>query len=146
MIDTSTGVVVRQRVHVADLDAFGMLYHARFATLFDNAVQDFWLDAGWQIDPAEAVLVIRDLQLTYHQPVLGIGDVDVHFWVERAGTTSVTYRFQVLSADRTVRHADGHRVVVFLDGRTLRPTPIPDDVWDLAAPLLAPGVTRRRAA
>ena len=142
---TDTGVVVRQRVHLDDLDGYGMLYHARFATFFDNAVQDFWYDAGWRVDPAKSVLVIRDLQLTYHQPVIGIGDVDVHFWVERAGTTSVTYRFEVLSTDRTVVHADGHRVVVFLDGQTLRPTPIPEDIWEKAGPLLGPDVQRPAA-
>jgi acyl-CoA thioester hydrolase len=145
VIDTSTGVVVRQRVHLADLDGFGMLYHARYATIFDNAVQDFWVQAGWRLDPSESVLVIRDLQLTYHQPVVGITDVDVHFWVERAGTTSVTYRFEVLSADRATCHADGRRVVVFLDARDLRPTPIPADVWEKAAPLLGPGVERPAA-
>jgi acyl-CoA thioester hydrolase len=144
-IDTSAGVVVRQRVHLDDLDGFGMLYHARYATFFDNAVQDFWIDAGWRLDPSESVLVIRDLQVTYHQPVLGIGDVDVHFWVERAGTTSVTYRFQVLSPDHTVCHADGRRVVVNLDGRTLRPAPLSEEMWERAAPLLAPGVERPAA-
>lgn len=146
MIDTSTGVVLRQRVHVDDLDGYGMLYHARFATFFDNAVQDFWLDAGWRMDPSEYVLVIRELRLTYHVPVLGMGAVDVHFWVERAGTTSVTYRFQVLSTDHAVCHAEGQRVAVFLEGRTLRPTPIPDEIWELAVPLLAPGVERPAAA
>lgn len=145
MIDTSTGVVVRQRIHLDDLDGFGMLYHARYATIFDNAVQDFWLDAGWVLDPAEQVFVIRDLQLTYHQPVLGMVDVDVHFWVERAGTTSVTYRFQVLSADHEVVHADGRRVVVNLDGKTLRPTPLTEEMWERAAPLLAPDVARPAA-
>ena len=39
------------------------------------------------------------VSLTYHRPVVGITDVDVHLWVERAGRTSVTYRFEVLSAD-----------------------------------------------
>lgn len=145
-IPTAPGVVLRQRVHLDDLDGFGMLYHARFATFFDNAVQDFWYDAGWRLDPSESVLVIRDLQLTYHQPVLGMGDVDVHFWVDRAGTTSVTYRFRVLSPDHAVVHAEGHRVVVFLDGQTLRPTPIPDEIWEKAAPLLGPGVERPAAA
>ncbi|WP_183094403.1 acyl-CoA thioesterase [Nocardioides stalactiti] len=144
MPDT-TGVTLRKRVYLDDLDGFGMLHHARYALLFDNAVIDYWADAGWEIDPATSVLVIRELSLTYHQPVVGISDVDVHFWVERAGTTSVTYRFEVLSADHSVVHADGHRVVVFLDGQTLRPTPIPDEIWDKAAPLLAPGVERRAA-
>ena len=145
MIDTSAGVLVRKRIYLDDLDGFGMLHHARYALLFDNAVIDFWADAGWEIDPTRSVLVIRELSLTYHAPVVGISDVDVHFWVERAGTTSVTYRFQVLSTDHAVVHADGHRVVVFLDGQSLRPTPIPDDIWEKAAPLLAPGVVRPAA-
>ncbi|WP_435770774.1 acyl-CoA thioesterase [Nocardioides sp. SYSU DS0651] len=143
--DAGPGVVVRQRVHLDDLDGYGMLYHARFATFFDNAVQDFWYDAGWRLRPEETVLVIRDLQLTYHRPVLGVGDIDVHFWVDRAGTTSVTYRFRVLSPDHATVHAEGHRVVVFLDGQTLRPTPIPAEIWAKAAPLLAPGVARPAA-
>ena len=146
MIDTSTGVTVRKRIYLDDLDGFGMLHHARYALLFDNAVIDFWTDAGWELDPGESVLVIRELRLTYHQPVVGLSEVDVHFWVERAGRTSVTYRFQVLSADHEVVHADGHRVVVNLDGKTLRPAPISERVWELAAPLLAPGVVRPAAA
>jgi acyl-CoA thioester hydrolase len=145
VIDTSAGVLIRKRIYLDDLDGFGMLHHARYALLFDNAVIDFWADAGWELNPSEAVLVIRELTLTYHQPVVGISEIDVHFWVERAGRTSVTYGFQVLSADHEVRHADGHRVVVNLDGQTLRPAPIGDDVRTLAGPLLAPGVARPAA-
>jgi acyl-CoA thioester hydrolase len=145
MIDTSAGVLVRKRIYLDDLDGFGMLHHARYALLLDNAVIDFWADAGWEIDPSVSVLVIRELTLTYHQPVVGLSEVDVHFWIERAGRTSVTYRFQLLSADHEVVHADGHRVVVNLDGKTLRPAPIGEDVWELAAPLLGPGVARSAA-
>lgn len=144
-IDTSEGIVLRKRVYLDDLDGFGMLHHARYALLFDNAVLDFWHDAGWVLDPSETVLVIRELTLTYHAPVVGVGDVDVHLWVDRGGTTSVTYRFEVLSADHTVRHAEGSRVVVNLDPKTLRPAPISDRVWDLAEPLLADGVERPAA-
>jgi len=145
MPDTSAGVTVRKRIYLDDLDGFGMLHHARYALLFDNAVIDFWADAGWTLDPSDSVLVIRELSLTYHQPVVGITDVDVHLWVERAGRTSVTYRFQVLSTDHAVIHADGHRVVVNLDSETLRPAPFDDATWAMAQPLLAPGVERPAA-
>lgn len=143
--DTSTGVVIRKRVYLDDLDAYGMLHHARYALLFDNAVIDFWSGVGWELDPSAQVFVIRELTLTYHQPVVGICDVDVHLWVERAGRSSVTYRFEVLSADHSVVHADGRRVVVNLDAHTLRPAPISEDVWQLAAPLLPPGLERPAA-
>ena len=144
-LSASTGVVVRKRIYLDDLDGYGMLYHARYAVLFDNAVIDFWSGVGWELDPSEQVFVIRELTMTYHQPVVGICEVDVRVWVEKAGRTSVTYRFEVLSTDHTVLHAEGRRVVVNLDGRTLRPTPIGQDVWELARPLLAPGLQRPAA-
>ncbi len=145
MIDTTAGTVIRKRIYLDDLDGFGMLHHARYALLFDNAVIDFWTDAGWELRPQESVLVIRELSLTYHQPVVGLTDVDVHLWVERAGRTSVTYQFQVLSADHSVLHADGRRVVVHLDGQSLRPSPITPEMWAMAEPLLGPGVERPAA-
>ena len=88
------------------------------------------------------MLVIRELTMTYHQPVVGLSEVDVHFWVERAGRTSVTYRFQVLSADHGAARRRP-RVVVNLDGR---PCARADRqrCRALAAPLLGPGVAEAR--
>ncbi len=144
-IDTTAGVVIRQRVHLDDLDGFGMLHHARYAVLLDHAILDFWLDAGWVADPSVSVQVIRALELTYHLPVMGMQDVDVHLWVDRAGRSSVTYRFEVLSTDHVTRYAEGSRVLVNLDPLTLRPTPLTDEMWAIAAPLLGPGVGRPAA-
>lgn len=144
-IDTSDGVITRKRVYLDDLDGFGMLYHATYARLLDDAVIDFWQDAGWRIDPATQILVIRELNITYHQPIVGICDVDVHFWVEKAGRTSVTYNFEILSTDHTVRHAEGTRVIVNLDGQSWRPTPLTEEMWAMAQPLLARGFVRPAA-
>ena len=141
-VDTSAGVVIRKRIYLDDLDGFGMLHHAGYAVLFDHAVLDYWTDAGWVTDPTVSVQVIRALELTYHLPVVGVQDVDVHLWVDHAGRSSVTYRFEVLSADHTLRHAEGSRVLVNLDPQTLRPTPLTDEMWQIATPLLAPGVER----
>lgn len=144
-IDTTAGVVIRKRVYLDDLDGFGMLHHAGYAVLLDHAVIDFWLDAGWAPDPTVSVQVIRGLELTYHLPVVGMQDVDVHLWIDRAGRTSVTYRFEVLSADHTTRYAEGSRVLVNLDPATLRPTPLTEEMWEVAAPLLRDGVERPAA-
>ena len=145
-MDTSIGAVRRKQVYVDDLDGFGMLYHAAYATFFDHAVLDYWLEAGWAVDPSASVQVIRQLSLTYHAPVLGAGAVDVHFWIGRAGRTSVQYDFALLSPDHSVVHAEGSRTLVNLDPQTLRPTPLTDEMWGYAAPLLAPGVMRPEAA
>ena len=68
--------------------------------------------------------------------------MDVHFWISRAGRTSVTYSFRVLSTDREVVHAEGSRTLVNLDPLTLRPTPLTEAMWEVATPLLGAGVSR----
>jgi len=75
-----------------------------------------------------------------------MGDVDVHLWVDRAGRTSVTYRFEVLSADHAVVHAEARRVLVNINAQTLQPEPLTDAMWAIATPLLAAGVERPAAA
>jgi len=142
-VTTFDGVVRRRRVYLDDLDGFGMLHHARYALLFDHAVIDYWAEAGWRLDPTTSVQVIRELSLTYHLPITAVGDVDVHFWISRAGRTSVTYAFRIVSQDGSVVHAEGTRTLVNLDPLTLRPTPLTDDMWEIATPLLGEGVTRR---
>ena len=135
-VDLSYGVVVPVRVYLDDLDGFGMLNHVEYARLFDHAVIDFWTGAGWVLDPSTSVQVIRDLHLTFHQPVTAVGDVAVHLWVEEVGRTSVNYHFRILSSDHETLHAEGTRRLINLDPATLRPTPLTDEQWEYAAPLL----------
>ena len=141
-LDTSEGVVRRRRVYLDDIDGYGMLNNTVYPRIFDQAILDFWIEAGWRLDTATSVLAVRELSVTYHRPVLGLGDVDVQLWVARAGRTSVGYRLRMLSPDHTVLHAEGTRTVVNLDPRTLRPAPLSDEMWEMAAPLLGSGVTR----
>lgn len=135
------GVVVLKRVYIDDLDGYGMLNHTRYATLFDQAVMDYWMDRGWRSTAEQAVPVVRELSLTYHRPVTGVGVVAVRFWIQAAGSTSVTYCFDVRSASRDLLHAEGSRVLVNLDPVTLRPTPFTVDQWRQASPLFGSGFT-----
>ena len=111
------GVVVRKRIYLEDLDGFGVVHHARYAVLLDNAVLDFWLDAGWTPDTATHLQVIRELSLTYHQPILGVGDVDVHLWIERAGTPVAYLRVLNDDLERTIADiaAIGYKDLELLD-------------------------------
>jgi acyl-CoA thioester hydrolase len=138
-LDTSEGVVRHRRIYLDDIDGYGMLNNTVHPRIFDQAILDFWLDAGWTMDPTSSVLAVRET-VTYHQPVFGVGDVDVQLWIARAGRTSVSYRLRMLSPDHTVLHAEGTRTVVNLDPVTLRPAPLSQEMWVMAAPLLGTGV------
>jgi acyl-CoA thioester hydrolase len=129
------------QVHFDDLDAMGLLHNSRYALLVERAISAYWQRLGWTPDPAgsafkDVFLAVREFKVTYHVPIAGAGEHQVHFWIDRLGRTSGVYGFRVLSADRTVVHADGYRVNVNLDPTTLRPTPFSEELRTAAEPLL----------
>ncbi|TDD11532.1 acyl-CoA thioesterase [Nonomuraea deserti] len=139
------GVHEPVQVHFDDLDAMGLLHNSRYALLVERAIGAYWQRLGWAPDPGRSAfkdvfLAVREFKVTYHAPVAGAGDLLVHFWMDRMGSTSGVYGFRVLSADRAVVHADGYRVNVNLDPATLRPTPFSAELRAAAGPLLRASV------
>ncbi|GGS79901.1 thioesterase [Planobispora rosea] len=138
---TGGGHLEPVQVHFDDLDAMGLLHNSRYALLVERAITAYWRRLGWAPDPAvssftDVFLAVREFKVTYHAPIVGVGEPLVHFWIERMGRTSGVYGFRVLSADRSVVHAEGYRVNVNLDPGTLRPTPFSDELRAAAGPLL----------
>jgi len=122
------GDVVRLPVHFDDLDAMGVLHNSRYAVLVERAVVLWWTERGVSFSGGrpttpDAFNVVREYAITFHRPVRGTGDIDVHFWVERLGTTSAEYHFRVTSTDGATVFAEGRRVNVRLDPATMRPVP-----------------------
>ncbi|MEV0588324.1 thioesterase family protein [Nonomuraea sp. NPDC050310] len=129
------------QVHFDDLDAMGLLHNSRYALLVERAVTTFWTEQGWAFDPSvsafkDVFMAVREFKILYNAPIVGVGEVLVEFWMDRMGTTSGVYGFRVLSADRSVVHAEGHRVNVNLDPATFRPTPFSQEIRDAASTLL----------
>ncbi|GII62690.1 thioesterase [Sphaerisporangium krabiense] len=129
------------QVHFDDLDAMGLLHNARYGVLVERAISAFWAELGWHFDPArsrfkDVFLAVREFQITYHVPIMGVGEPLVQFWIEHMGTTSGVYGFRVLSPDGETVHAEGRRVNVNLDPATLRPTPFTDETREAAAVLV----------
>ncbi|GLW11648.1 thioesterase [Microtetraspora sp. NBRC 13810] len=140
---TTGGVHEPVQVHFDELDAMGLLHNSRYALLVERAIGAYWHRLGWASDPGRSAfkdvfLAVREFKVTYNVPIAGAGEPLVHFWMERMGRTSGVYGFRVLSADRTVVHAEGYRVNVNLDPATLRPTPFSDELRAAAASLLLP--------
>ncbi|MEV4344718.1 thioesterase family protein [Actinoplanes sp. NPDC049596] len=136
------GDVVRLPVHFDDLDALGMLHNSRYGVLVERAVLLWWQERGVSFSNGGPVSpdtfnVVREFTITFHRPVRGTGEVAIHFWVDRLGTTSATYGFRITApGDPGVVYADGHRVVVGIDPRTSRPAPWSDNARGLATSLL----------
>ncbi|GAA0392914.1 thioesterase [Acrocarpospora corrugata] len=135
------GTIENVQIHFDDLDAMGVLHNGRYVLLLERALAAYWSERGWAFDPtlphfADIFFVVREFSITYHIPVNTVGVVGVHFWLDRVGTSSLVYGFRVLSADRSVVHAEGRRVQVKIDPATLRPAPIGPDVREACTVLL----------
>ncbi|MEU4562446.1 hotdog domain-containing protein [Actinoplanes sp. NPDC023936] len=137
----SYGATVHIPVHFDDLDAMGMLHNSRYAVLVERAISLWWAERGVSFSGGrpttpDAFNVVREYGITFNRPVLGTGDITVHFWLDKIGTTSAEYGFRVISTDGATVFAEGRRVNVRLNPATMRPEPWTDHARGLAATIL----------
>ncbi|MFD7922203.1 acyl-CoA thioesterase [Streptomyces sp. NPDC059740] len=135
------GRLVPVTVHFDELDALGMLHNSRFPLHVERAFTQYWSGQGFRFEgdweaAGDMCNVVKDLHITYEQPVHLPGEYAVHVWVEELGRTSLTYGFRFCSADGGTTHALGRRVLVRVDARTRRPTPWSEHARAVAGELL----------
>jgi acyl-CoA thioester hydrolase len=62
---------------------------------------------------------VREFSIAYQAPIHQVGPLDVHFWLEKLGRTSLVFRFRFQRGETV--HAEGTRVSVKVDAATGRP-------------------------
>ncbi|MER6536287.1 acyl-CoA thioesterase [Streptomyces sp. 900105755] len=139
----SYGRLLPVSVHFDDLDALGMLHNARYPLLVERAWTELWQEHGIRFDgdwaaAGDACNVVRELLIGYEAPVTRSGTYAVHLWLERLGSTGLTYGFRFCSPDGATTYARGTRVLVRLDAATLRPAPWSEAFRAVARELLRP--------
>ena len=117
-------------VYFDDLDAFYILHNARYLLLFERTLGSFWQATGLgEFEPASAgdhAHLVRANSIEYLQPVRGTGQVRVRVWVDKLGTTSLTFGFRLMPLDRDEDCAVGTRTIVRVNPTTQRPEPWTD--------------------
>lgn len=129
-------------VYFDDLDAFQILHNARYLLLFERTIGSFWGHLGFHavLDPEkhpDQYHLVKANHLEYLRPVRGVGQVRVRTWVQRLGTTSLTFGLRCLPMDEDLDFATGSRVVVRVNPRTTRPEPWSDGLRSQLAPYCA---------
>ncbi|MEV6343235.1 hotdog domain-containing protein [Actinoplanes sp. NPDC051851] len=138
---TSYGDIVHMPVHFDDLDAQGILHNARYAVLVERATALWWTERGVSFSGGrpttpDAFNVVREYAITFHTPVRGTGDVAVHFWLDKLGSSSAAYGFRVTSLDGATLFAEGRRVNIRVNAVTMRPEPWTDHGRGIASVLV----------
>jgi acyl-CoA thioester hydrolase len=114
-------------VYFDDLDTYHILHNARYLLLFERTLGSFWHSLGFgslqEVEHPDRFHFVKANTVEYEQPVRRVGDVRVRVWVERLGSTSLTFGFVLMPMDSDAR---GTRTVVRVDPDTWRPAPWTD--------------------
>ena len=123
-------VLIRMPIELRwrDLDAFNHVNNSNFMTYLEEA-RIRWFDTvgePWVTD--ETAPLLAAVQMNYKVPIPYPSKIVVELLADRIGTSSVTIGHRIVSDDGATLHADGHVVMVWIDRRTGRPTPLPGPV------------------
>src|SRR5689334_14114570 len=115
-------------IYFDDLDALQILHNSRYVLLIERTIGSFFRHLGWTgmrdvHKHPDQFHLIRANHIEYHRPVTAVGEVRVRVWVEKLGTTSLTFGFRVLPLDEDREYASGTRVLVRVDPESWRPAP-----------------------
>lgn len=125
----------------ADNDHYGHVNNVTYYSYFDSAVNG-WLMAttGVDIRELDALGVVAETSCRFLAELSFPDRLQVGLAIERLGTQSITYSLAIFrDHDGTlVPAATGRFVHVYVDHRTRRPVPIPDQIRKAAAQLAGP--------
>ncbi len=124
-------------VYFDDLDPFHILHNARYILLFERTLGAFWQHVGFgdlQDHLSDKFHFVRANTIEYLAPVRGTGKVRVRVWVDKLGSTSLTFGFRLMPMDEDRVHAQGTRTIVRVDPVTHRPVPWSDEFRTRIAP------------
>lgn len=116
-------------VYFDDLDPYGILHNARYVLLFERTLGSFWTSMGlgnFQ-DRPDRYHFVRANTVEYLAPVRGAQAVRVRVWIDRLGSSSLTFAFRLMPMDEDRDCARGTRTVVRVDPEGWRPTPWSDE-------------------
>ena len=119
----------RVRVRWGECDIQGVVYYVNYAEYVDLALTELWRERIVPYDQVTVAgydIVVAELTLRYRASARFEDLLDVVLEVERLGETSMSTAWRIeregeVLCEGAIRH-------VFVDPRTLRKRPIPDDV------------------
>ncbi len=125
----------RRRIEFADTDTAGIAHFSRFFCFAEEAEHAFLRSLGWSVHQRQEGHVIGFPRLAtrfeFQSSVVFEDEIDIHLWIRRRGTKTLTYQFSVTSETRAV--AKGEFTVIccrcYPDGR-IEGIPLPGELAD----------------
>ena len=117
-------------IRFAHYDPAGIVFHPNFFVLFNGLTED-WFREGmgfpWEKMPSHDVLIpVVSIQSDFFKP-FHIGDQgEMRLWVSHIGNSSFTVEIEFYKGEEL--HVKCREVMVCIDSKNRRSTPIPQDL------------------
>ena len=122
-----------------DLDAMNHVNNATYLRyLEETRIQ--WLNAqntAWFDE--ESAPVLASATVNYRMPIEYPSTIVIELTSQRIGTSSLTVAHRILDAASGQLHSDGHVVVVWVDRKTGKPSPLPEGIRKAAERIAVAG-------
>jgi acyl-CoA thioester hydrolase len=120
-----------------DNDVYGHVNNVHYYSYFDTAVNRFLIERGvLDIHHGDVVGFVVESGCQYFAPVAFPDTVHVGVRVAKLGNSSVRYEIALYRNDDPLPAASGHFVHVYVERKSNRPVPIPDEARAVLATLL----------
>lgn len=122
----------------SDNDMYGHVNNVVYLSFFDAAANRFLIEEGG-LKPLESAVVglVVETGCTYFSALSYPQIVEAGVLAARIGTSSVRYEIGIFAEGERECAAHGHFVHVYVDSKTRRPVPVPQDLRAALAHIVA---------
>lgn len=112
-----------------DNDVYGHINNTEYYSYIDTTSNEYLIRQG-VLDPqaGDAIGYVVESLCRFFAPLTHPDNLDCGLRVAHLGRSSVRYEVGIFSSGETEAAAVGYQVHVFVDRKTQKPTPIPDDM------------------
>lgn len=120
------------KIYLADTDATGFVYYARYLEWMEAARVDLLEEIGVKfsdlLEGGEISAVVRSTSCNYQAP-LRFGDtVEVSTFISKLAKTNVIISYEFTNLTTGQKAGTAEVAIVFIDKNSLRPTKIPENI------------------
>ena len=120
-----------------DNDVYGHINNVVYYSFFDTAVNRYLIEQNvLDVLESSAIGLVIETQCQYFSPIAYPDMIHVGLKVAHLGNSSVKYEVAIFKNEDDLASAMGYFVHVYVDRKTNKPTPIPQDVREVLQKLV----------
>lgn len=121
-----------------DNDVYAHVNNVVYYSWFDTVVNQYLMEAGaLHIERSPVIGLVVETRCNYFSPVAFPDVIHAGLRVARLGASSVRYEVGLFRNDDPLASAQGHFVHVYVDRAARTPVPLPAELREALAPLVA---------